>query len=324
MQPQDNHSGQTYGTMANTTDEDRNTSESNGQIEGVADNHKAGSSGRGLKQRLSEDVDPSWADLILIVCFFISGLIDSTVFNTYSCFASMQTGRPQSLFNHLQDTCTDSNPPGNTIFVGLGVTGQPAGGPEHGWAKSLTAICSFILGAFFFSTYHRLLSPGTGLRRAVLISSFLLQALLIMITAILATTGVIYNKHGDGESSKAFDATGLAPLALLAFQSAGQVVASRALKYNELPTVVLTSLMADLMSDAHLLTAGLFDDPKRNRRVMGIVFLLGGAICGGVFTQGWVGLAGALWIAAILKFVMVFAWAIWSPKPKEGEQDGQA
>lgn len=44
------------------------------------------------KKYLAQDVDKSWADLILIITCSISGLTDSAVFNMWSCFASMQTG----------------------------------------------------------------------------------------------------------------------------------------------------------------------------------------------------------------------------------------
>ena len=43
-------------------------------------------------KHLAQDVDKSWADLVLIVACFISGLVDSAVFNVWSCFVSMQTG----------------------------------------------------------------------------------------------------------------------------------------------------------------------------------------------------------------------------------------
>jgi Protein of unknown function (DUF1275) len=44
------------------------------------------------KKYLAQDVDESWADLILLLTCFISGLVDSAVFNVWSCFVSMQTG----------------------------------------------------------------------------------------------------------------------------------------------------------------------------------------------------------------------------------------
>lgn len=46
-----------------------------------------------VRQRLDADIDAKWADLILLGCFFCSGLIDSMAFNMYACFVSMQTGQ---------------------------------------------------------------------------------------------------------------------------------------------------------------------------------------------------------------------------------------
>lgn len=53
-----------------------------------------------LKSRFSSDIDPAWADTILVGCFFVAGIVDSVAFNTYSCFVSMQTGMPT-----LKDLC---------------------------------------------------------------------------------------------------------------------------------------------------------------------------------------------------------------------------
>lgn len=41
---------------------------------------------------LSQDVDEAWADTILLVLCLIAGIVDSAVFNVWSCFVSMQTG----------------------------------------------------------------------------------------------------------------------------------------------------------------------------------------------------------------------------------------
>lgn len=41
---------------------------------------------------MAQDVHEDWADVILIILSFISGMVDSAVFNTWSCFVSMQTG----------------------------------------------------------------------------------------------------------------------------------------------------------------------------------------------------------------------------------------
>jgi hypothetical protein len=58
------------------------------------------------KHYLAQDVDKSWADAILLVACFISGLVDSAVFNVWSCFVSMQTGGfvPCSFHDRIADT----------------------------------------------------------------------------------------------------------------------------------------------------------------------------------------------------------------------------
>jgi hypothetical protein len=43
-----------------------------------------------VKDYLAAEVDTRWAELILIVCFFISGMIDAGAYNAYECFVSMQ------------------------------------------------------------------------------------------------------------------------------------------------------------------------------------------------------------------------------------------
>ncbi|KAH6962235.1 hypothetical protein BKA56DRAFT_736990 [Ilyonectria sp. MPI-CAGE-AT-0026] len=256
----------------------------------------------GSSQRWTGDVDTRWGDLLLLVCFLVAGLVDSAAFNMYGCFVSMQTG--------------------NTIFVGLGVSGQPENLPGKAWSRCLLAIVCFAIGALFFSSFHRHFGPQ---KRWVLAASFLLQALITGIVAILATTGAVHNTptgrttiHRDGliieTVEDAFPWSDYAPITLLAFQSAGQIVASRVLKYNSMPTVVLTSLYCDLMSDAKLFTAPLAENADRSRRSVGAVLLLAGAIGGGFLSKSWVGFAGALWIATFLKTCIAVAWCMWRPK----------
>lgn len=180
----------------------------------------------------------------------------------------------------------------------------------------------FALGALFFSTIHRVFGPQ---KRWVLIASFALQAALIAIVAILTTVPVIPNKppvvvqRNDSEflmftMPSAFPGSDFAAITILAFQSAGQIVASRALKYNAMPTVVLTSLYCDLMSDAQLFTAPLGQNADRNRRFLGAVLLLCGAISGAFLTKSEVGFKGGLWIAVGIKIAMAMAWFFWKQK----------
>ena len=100
----------------------------------------------------------------------------------------------------------------------------------------------------------------------------------------------------------------LVPIALVAFQACGQAVTSRALKYNALTSVVLTSIYCDLFSDAELFR---LDNAERNRRVGAPLMLLLGAISGGLFAHSSYGIAGALWTASVLKVLIVLIWFVW-------------
>lgn len=44
-----------------------------------------------LKKHFSADVTTAHADILLLTCCLISGLVDSTVYNAYGTFVSMQT-----------------------------------------------------------------------------------------------------------------------------------------------------------------------------------------------------------------------------------------
>lgn len=46
-----------------------------------------------LKTHLDEEVVSDWGDMILIMSCFVTGLLDSAIFNVWSCFVSMQTGK---------------------------------------------------------------------------------------------------------------------------------------------------------------------------------------------------------------------------------------
>ena len=195
--------------------------------------------------------------------------------------------------------------PGNTVYVGLGFTGQPYSQPTR-WIKSLTSIVAFILGSFLFSRLSTHLSP---LRRSTLFLTSLIQALLTLLPCILLSAEVIPNNAGDLLPNNFIV---LLPLSLLAVQAGGQCVLSRVLGYGEVPTVVLTSAYCDLAMDPKL-----FSRPsgslKRNRRLGSMVLILLGAAAGGYLTRdGTVG--KALWVVAIVKAIMAGVWVVWPGK----------
>lgn len=141
----------------------------------------------------------------------------------------------------------------------------------------------------------------------MLIASYSFQLFFIVVAALIVTFGE-EKKEGIGYQV-------LVPIAVVAFQSSGQAVTSRALQYAGLTSVVLTSNYCDLFSDPNLFK---LSNVERNRRIAAPVLLLVGAMLGGVWAHTSVGLAGALWTAVALKAVAVIAWVFW-----KGEEDAE-
>jgi len=103
----------------------------------------------------------------------------------------------------------------------------------------------------------------------------------------------------------------LVPIALLSFQSAGQIVTSRNLDVGEIPTVVITSLLADLFSDPDLFALPLGSKPKRNKRATAFALTLFGAIIGGLVSKATHSVPAMLWTAGGTKMMITLAWMFW-------------
>lgn len=248
---------------------------------------------------LRSDIDIAYADIPVCLCSLASGLCDSVAFNASSVFVSMQTG--------------------NTVFLALGTAGLPANVPLL-WLRALCSIAAFMAGVFCFGqTRH--VRPRA---RRTLAASFAVQAAFIFAAAALAQGGVapafgLLSAAEELSRADALDTPLLGPIVLLAFQFGGQIVTSRILGFNEVPTNVLTSVYCDLFNDPRLL-APWSENPKRNRRASAVVLMLAGAIAGGWLAKSSAGMGAALWIAGALKFGIAVAWFLW--KPKEQQQDG--
>ncbi len=107
-----------------------------------------------------------------------------------------------------------------------------------------------------------------------------------------------------------FDSVELALIALLSFQAAGQIVNSRGLGLSEVPTVVITTLLCDLVSDEHVL-APLNQNIKRNRRAVAFVLTMSGAICGGWLSKITGTVQPSLWFVAGIKGLITLYWLVW-------------
>lgn len=59
----------------------------------VEDNQGQGQSRMSsVRDHFDAELTESWGDSVLIASSFITGLLDSAVFNVWNCFVSMQTG----------------------------------------------------------------------------------------------------------------------------------------------------------------------------------------------------------------------------------------
>ncbi|KAJ2896869.1 uncharacterized protein MKZ38_005121 [Zalerion maritima] len=233
---------------------------------------------KGRRRSMMVDVRRDWADLVLLSCYLITGLLDSASISIWGSFVSMQTG--------------------NSVYLGLGLAAPTE---STRWIKSGVSIIAFCLGSFVFGRFHRYFSPK---RRWVLCASFLVQMLLVSAAGAIVTFG----PAGDEGKKDEITWNVLAPIALVAFQSCGQAVTSRAIGHNALTSVVLTTIFCDLFSDP-----GLFHlrNAERNRRAAASVLLVAGAISGGLLAHSRAGIAGALWTAAVLKLGIVVTWFFW-------------
>lgn len=253
----------------------------------------------------SQSINPKHADLIALLLCFVTGLCDSSAYNAWTCFLAMQTGI-SSIHIYLPIQSADRVMIGNTIFLGLGASSQPTNKP-WGWLKSLISIIAFFLGATTFSNSTRLAGP---LRRGTLFTTFTIQSILIFIAVSLIEADLIPHTAADANLTGGPLFLELIPIALLAFQSAGSIAVTRALGFNEIPSVVLTSVYFDLASDPALVT-GVAGNVKRNRRAGAVVMLVVGAIVGGWLSRSAGGMESALWISGGIKFLLGVVWFGW-------------
>jgi len=228
-----------------------------------------------------EPVEPTYGDLALLVCCFVSGMCDSTSFDNWGAFVGMQTG--------------------NTVLLGLSTASLPKGN-DFTFAKTLVSLGSFMLGALATFSFHRTTcSSGAAkpnLLRLHIVLSFTVQTLLLILAAALCSTPIVLQNNLGANEGVLNDHRVLIAIPALSFQSGMQIATGRLLGFGELPTIVLTSVYCDLMNDA----AGLqLKNKKRDRRIGAFLLLLSGAIVAGWLMRAGIGVQGVLWIAVGLK-----------------------
>ena len=185
--------------------------------------------------------------------------------------------------------------------------------PDRLWIKALIAIAAFLVGIFCFTYGSWLLGP---LRRITIIFSFFIQTIALLIAAVLVQTHMIDETPTQDPTQWIEDVA----IALLAFQAAGQILASKFLGFPEIPTVALTALMCDLFLDKNLFQQPLSSNPKRNRKLGFIVALTFGSMTAGGVAKDY-GLASGFWLAMALKGAITLSWFFWPETPPSEEKE---
>ncbi|RDI84286.1 hypothetical protein Vi05172_g5718 [Venturia inaequalis] len=272
-----------------------------------------------------EEVDESWTEIMLMMCCVTSGILNVVTYKVLGVFYGMQTG--------------------NTIILAMHIALPPS--PFHhplNYLKSLVSIGSYCFGAFVFNCLHKAPAGLSTLRpplhRWTLTCSFLIQAALVSTVAILAQTGLISSSSIVGAvftsgppKSPGSHYLDLLSIAILAFESAGQVCLSRVLGVAEIPTIVFTLTYHDLVGESlgtrkcwreSRTWRRFFESQKKQiRRVVCAVVFFGSALVGGfVFSSSKAGFAAALWIAAGVKVLICIAWCLWKGKGVTEIEDG--
>ena len=191
------------------------------------------------------------------------------------------------------------------MFIGLGASNYNTTTRPYGWAKSLVSLIFFLAGCYLFPRFSRRYG---SLRRWTLVASFLVQAFIIFIAAIVIQTELVegkLEKIGDE-----IDWRHLVPIALLSIQAPGQLCLCRDLSLLEVPTLVVTTVIYDFAADPRLI-APLNANRVRNRRFFGFVMILMGAIAGGWVSKKSGHITITLWADVAIKASIAIAWVFW-------------
>jgi hypothetical protein len=192
------------------------------------------------------------------------------------------------------------------------------------------------LGTLFFNAVHRgptgLSNQPTSRRRWIFVVSFILQTIFLAAAAIIITLQLVSTEPFIAGNFSSGSTPGheygspnfldLCPIALLAFQAAGQVCLSRVLSLIELPTIVVSTLYHDFTADIYgvkeawsqstsLKNFVLVQWRRQEKRLASIIALFVGAIVGSEVYKSDAGMAGALWLAVALKGSICFMFAFW-------------
>lgn len=228
---------------------------------------------RSVRAFLTEDIDTTNADFLLLFVTLGVGCIDAFSFTDLKVFAANMTG--------------------NTVFLALAaaqVDDSFLSAP-----RSIVALVSFWVGAFCSGQVGHLV--GTKQRWWVCFT-FFWQGMLVLAASIVLWTGGV-----TGTDVEVLDLKVLSIVCLLSFSYGAQATTARGLGVAEIPTVVVTSAMVDLFGDKNLFK--LHNRPRNRRAGFIFALFLGGFIGGWIYNK--VNAPLTIAIAAVIKFLCALA-----------------
>lgn len=204
---------------------------------------------------------------------FVTGILDTMTFTTYSVFCSKQTG--------------------NTMFLAL--YSFPRNARTAGIEANVgVSIGVFIAGAAFFGHLGHI--TRQRLRIWLLVSN-LFQALLVLAAAAIRYFDM--PRQGTGASA-------LAIIALLSFAESGQIATALNVNMPELNTCMITGALIMLCTDQNLFK---LKNPKRDRRLAFFLSMLLGNYAGSAALSQY-SPSLVLVLVAALKGFLVFTFLL--------------
>lgn len=296
-----------------------------------------------LIHHLTQPLSPTSLSHLLLICYFLTGILDSSAILTLGAFVSMQTGNTVyfgsgvmvPLITQIQTGGEGGNFGGN-IDGGGGI-----GGNGDKWIRAGISVGSFCLGSWGFAKFHWFFAEKREKKgeeipktRWLVLCSIFFQMVFLGIAGVVvpstsssSTTTNIQGNRQHQQQNLPLDLNFPVTLALIliSLQSSGQAYLSRIFGYNSLTSVVLTSIYLDLFSDPHLFSHHREGNGERFRRGAAVVCLLAGAMLGGCMVNFglWGGLKGALWVAVGLKGVVGLGCWVWRGVVVVEEEEGE-
>lgn len=245
-----------------------------------------------ILEHLRADVDPDKASFPLILCCFMTGLVNSVSFSMCFIWCAFQTG--------------------NTIQLGLAIA-RLFNGPlldmnfpiadQQALVSVLTFLGGASLGRFTNLTKSSFFGPR---RRAWLFIATLMTAFFSLAASLLARAsrdGVFSNDRGDAGWTDAF---GFAALGFASASMGLQAVVGTRLNSHYSTSVVFTTIWVQVINDPNLLK---FNKrvAARDNKLLAVLFLLLGGIVGRAL-MNTIGESSTLVIGAGIRVLIALSW----------------